>query len=135
MCNKSNLPNRVAKAKAAMHFAQVTQYDANGKIRSVILPGSNGKTYQVIVRRNGCFSTELLMLVNGHQRKPRYAAQITYHQLTVAMLAAQEAGFKVTWTSNEQDSKNLSNLGGTVFCIKNHDNPNSVMFGIMKKEK
>ena len=135
MCNKTNLPNRIEKAKAAIHFAAVTQYDRDGKIRSVILPGTNGKQYQVIVRRANGFSTELLLLVNGNQVKPSYAAQITYHQMAVVMLAAKENGYKISWCANENDAHRLEKLGGKAFRICNFDNPHSVMWGVMKEER
>ena len=135
MCNKQNLPSRVEKAKAALHFSKVNQYDANGKAKSVLIPGSNGKLYQVIIRRNRGISTELLLIVNSSQIKPHYAAQLTYHQMAAIMIAAQESGYNITWTANREDAKRLSNLGGKVFNVRNYDNPTNRMWGVMKKEK
>lgn len=136
MCNKQNLPDRVEKAKAAMLFAKVSQYDTDGKVKSVYVPGSEGKQYQVIIRRkNGQMSTELLLIVNGNQVKPTYGAQITYHQLSAVMLSAKEQGYNVTWTANREDAVRLSRLGGTVFHFSNHDNPTSLMWGVIRKEE
>ena len=136
MCNKENLPERIQKAKAAMLFAKVSQYDTEGKVKSVLLPGSEGRQYQVIIRRrNGQMSTELLLIVNGNQIKPTYSAQITYHQMAAIMIAAKEPGYTVTWTANRLDAVKLSNFGGTVFHISNFDNPTNMMWGIMKKVK
>lgn len=137
MCNKTNLPDRVEKAKAAMLFAKVNQYDADGKVKSVIVPGSNGKQYQIIIRRNhGIMSTELLLVVNKQTVKPEFGAQITYHQLTAVMVSANEAGYTVNWTANREDAVRLSRISGKVFHIYNFDNPTSVMWGVMKaKEK
>ena len=135
MCNKQNLPNRIEKAKAASLFAHVNQYDVEGRVKSVLLPGSNGKQYQVIIRRNRGISTELLLIINGNQTKPKYAAQITYHQMAAIMLAAEEQGYKVTWTANREDAVRLSHLGGKVFNMRNFDNPTNRMWGVMRKEK
>lgn len=136
MCNKQNLPDRVEKAKAAMLFAKVSQYDTDGKVKSVYVPGSEGKQYQVIIRRkNGQMSTELLLIVNGNQVKPTYGAQITYHQLSAVMLSAKEQGYTVTWTANREDAVRLSRLGGTVFHFSNHDNHTNLMWGVMRKEE
>lgn len=136
MCNKENLPERVEKAKAACMFAKVSQYDTEGKVKSVYVPGSEGKQYQVIIRRrNGQMSTELLLIVNNQAVKPTYGAQITYHQLSAVMLSAKEQGYTVTWTANRLDAVKLSNLGGTVFHISNHDNPTNLMWGILRKVK
>lgn len=134
MCNKNNLPNRVKKAKAAMMFASY-KYDKDGKLKSVVIPGSNGKTYQVIIRRNRGMSTELILLVNGFQTKPSHAAQVTYHQMAAVMLAANESGYKVTWCANRNDASRLARLGGRVFGVRNFDNPQSKMWAVMKEEK
>ena len=135
MCNKENLPNRVEKAKAAMLFAKVNQYDVSGRVKSILLPGTGSKLYQVIIRRSRGISTELLLIVNNSQIKPQYAAQITYHQMAAIMIAAKEGGYIVTWTANRPDAKNLANLGGKIFHVRNHDNPTNIMWGVMKKEK
>lgn len=136
MCNKENLPDRVEKAKAAMLFAKVSQYDADGKVKSVLLPGSEGKQYQVIIRRrNGQMSTELLLIVNNQAVKPTYGAQITYQQMSAVMLSAKEQGYTITWTANRLDAVKLSNLGGTVFHISNFDNPTNLMWGVMRKNE
>lgn len=134
MCNKKNLPNRVEKANAAQKFAQVIQRDRNDKIKSIIIPGSNGKRYQVIIRRgkNG-LSTELLLLQGNHGYvKPDYTKQITYHQMATVQMAANESGYKISWCANRDDAIRLAKLGGKVFRFRNFDNLNSVMYGVMK---
>lgn len=136
MCNKANLPNRVEKAKAAMQFAKVTQRDKDGKIRSVILPGSEGKRYQVILRRdNRGLTSELLLLVNNSQLKPGYTNQITYHQMAAVQMAANGNGYKVAWCANKNDAERLAKLGGRIFTFRNFDNRESVMYAVIKKEK
>ena len=136
MCNKKNLPSRIAKAKAAIAFAKVIQRNKDRQIKSIVLPGSEGKRYQVIIRRdNKRLSTELLLLTgNCGYIKPRYSAQITYHQMAAIMMAANEAGYKIAWAANVNDAKRLERLGGKLFCLHNFDNPSNLMYGIMKKE-
>jgi len=51
MTNKQNLPNRIEKAKAAKQFHKVMQYNADGLVKTVLLPGSDAKQYLVIIRR------------------------------------------------------------------------------------
>lgn len=137
MCNKTNLPERVEKAKAALNFSKINQYDTDGKVKSVIVPGSEGKQYQVIIRRNrGVMSTELLLVVNNQTVKPAYCKTLTYHSLTAVMIAAKEQGYEVVWTANREDAVRLSRIGGTVFHIYNYDNPQELMWGVLKaKEK
>lgn len=137
MCNKTNLPDRIKKAKAALNFAKVNQYDTDGKVKSVLVPGSNGKQYQVIIRRNrGVMSTELLLVVNGQTVKPAYSKTLTYHSLSAVMIAAKEQGYNVTWTANREDAVRLSRIGGKVFHIYNFDEPTNTMWGVLRtKEK
>lgn len=137
MCNKTNLPDRVEKAKAAMNFAKINQYGADGKVKSVLVPGSEGKQYQVIIRRNrGVMSTELLLVVNGQTIKPTYSKTLTYHSLTAVMIAAKHIGYDVVWTANREDAVRLSRIGGSVFHIYNFDNTTETMWGVMRaKEK
>lgn len=134
MCNKANLKNRVKQAQAAMNFAKVMQYTPEGKIKTVIVPGHDGKQYHVILRRGkrGKLTTELNLLVNGSLLKTHYTAQITYHCLSVVMLAAQEQGYKVTWTANQEDAERLSNFGGRVFAVSCWENRSNKMYGVMK---
>lgn len=134
MANKANLPKRVKKANAAQLFASVQSYDKNGNAKVVIVPGTQGKLYHVILRRKP-FTTELHLLVNGQMVKAKHTSQVTYHCLSAIQAAADEQGYKVTWTANEKDAHNLSNLGGKVFKVTAFDNPTSVMWGVMREEK
>lgn len=139
MANKQNLPNRVARANAAQMFASVQSYDKQDKVKTVVLPGTDGKQYLVIIRRKivnkkRTITTELFLLVDNQLVKTNYSRQITYHTMATIQIAADEQGYKVTWTANKQDAKNLSNLGGTVFKVTAFDNPTSVMWGVMKEK-
>ena len=134
MCNKTNLPDRVAKAKAAMHFSKVMQCDADGKPKVFIVPGSEAKQYQVILRRNnGKMSVEVNLLIGNNGTKPLYTPTISYHGMCAVMLAAQEAGYAVTWCANVEDAKRLSNINGSLISVSQFKNPTSKMFGVMLK--
>ena len=135
MCNKNNLPNRVKEAKAAMAFAKVTQYDADGNVKVVLLPGHEGKMYQVIIRRFRGISTEQLIVVGNNTIKTGHLAQVTYTQMAAIMIAAKESGYSVTWTANREDAVKLSNFGGKVFRVRNHDNPHNIMWGVLKEKE
>lgn len=133
MCNRQNLPNRVAKARAALKFAKVTQCDSDGRIRAAVMPGTEGKQYHIILRRNP-LSVELNLIVSGDLVKPHYAHQtITYHGMATVMMAAEEAGYDIAWCASERDADRLENLGGTKFVLRNRDNTNlnDRMYGVM----
>lgn len=132
MCNRENLPARVDRANAAQHFAKIEQRDARGLVRVVSVPGSQMRHYRVIIRRNGTISTELNLVVNGQLQKPKYAAQVTYHQMAALQVAAQEARTKIVWCASEGRARRLSNIKGTAFRVVNHDNPHEEMWGVYR---
>jgi hypothetical protein len=116
-----------------MNFATVTQRDNDGRVRAVILPGSEGKQYHVILRR-GPLSAELNLIVNGNLVKPHYAHRtLTYHAMAAVMIAAKEMDYTIAWCANEHDAEKLANLGGKKFVLRNHDNPNrdDCLWGVM----
>lgn len=126
-----SLEKRVTKAQAALNFVNVLQRDRRARVVSVLVPGSKAKTYHVILRRNPVLSCEINIYTPFGLVKPKYARTvITYHAMAAVMLAAKENGFSVSWCANEDDAKNLSNLGGTSFILYNHDNNHVKMYGV-----
>lgn len=121
MCNKVNLPSRIEKARAAVHFAKVAQYE-NGNVKVVIVPGSESKQYHVILRREGGkLSSEVNLLVNSQIIAPAWQAQhISYHAMAAVEVAA--TAYKVTWFANEDDARRYSRFGGQVHRLYNHNN-------------
>ncbi len=80
-----------SEARAAAKFAAVLQRDKQGRVRSVIVPGHEGKQYQVIIRRE--FSTgisvECLLSTNaGHVAQcAGNSHSICYHALAALIKA------------------------------------------------
>ena len=131
MCNRENLPERVKKARAAIRFAKVLRYDYRGRVQSVILPGSDGKHYHVIVRRGKSISAELNVDTGSGLQKPPFARRtLTYHALAAVMIAASEQGKTVKWCANRADAQRLSNIEGKAFRLVNHDNLREAMWGV-----
>lgn len=140
MCNKANLPNRVEKANAAMFFSSTTQYTKDGKPKVFIIPGSQAKQYQVILRRiannNGGISmTVEVNLLTGFGIKLLVTSTVSYHGMCAVQMAAQESGYKVMWCANEIDAARLANINGKKFSVSQFKNPTSKMWGVMKKEQ
>jgi len=131
MCNKQNLPERIKKSRSAVRFASVLHYDYRGCVTSVLLPGSDGKRYYVIVRRGKHISTELNVDTGYGLQKPPFARRtLTYHALAAIMVAASEHGMTVKWCANREDALRLSNIEGKAFRIVNHDNLRESMWGV-----
>lgn len=134
MCNKNNLPSRVEKARAAIHFVKVTQYDRDGRVKVVIVPGSQSRQYQVILRRDEKFSSEVNLLVNGQIVAPEWKAlHISYHTMAAVEIAASENGYKVTWFASEGDARRYARFGGQVCKIHNFNNPNVYEWFVINK--
>ena len=128
--NRKNLHARVEKAKAAMLFAKVLHYDSDGRVISILLPGTQGKNYHVIIRRRPA-SVELNLETAMGFVKPYYAHHyITYHAMAAMMVAAREQGYKIQWCASGEDARRLSNIDGIPFRITNHDNPEIKMWGV-----
>lgn len=134
MCNKDNLPNRVEKARAAVHFAKITQYDRDGRVKVVIVPGSQSKQYQVILRRDGKLTSEVNLLVGNQIIAPEWKAlHISYHAMAAVEIAASEGGYRVTWFANEDGARRYARFGGQVCKIHNFNNPNVSEWFVINK--
>src|SRR3990167_4770810 len=94
----SNLGERSRKARAAAQFAKVHTTDKRGRIVKVLLPGSQGKQYEVILRRNGHLSGEC-NLVTGVGIKPCAGNQhaVCYHVLAAVLVAAKASEAQVSF--------------------------------------
>ena len=131
MCNSQNLPLRVTKAKAALHFIKVAQRDYKNRPVTFYITGSDAKLYHVILKRTPVLSAELHLVVNNCLVKPGFAYKtLTYHALAVVMLAARDQGYRVQWCANQKDAQRLKNLGGTLFALHNRDNIKERMYGV-----
>lgn len=128
---------RVQKAKQALSFIGVTQRDKNGKPKTLIVPGSNGAKYQVILRRSGRVITaecakELGQL--GCENCKGNSHSLCYHSIAAIEFSLREAGFKSHWCETEEDAQRLFNaLGGTIYLAKSH-NCNAMAFILINKE-
>lgn len=132
MCNRQNLPNRVRKAHAAKVFAKVLQRDAYNRVVKVLVPGSEGKHYQVIIRRTPYLSVELLLDTSMGLVKPHFAYRyITYHAMATLMIAAEENDYRLSWCASREDAERLSRIGGRVLRIHNFDNRDVVEYAVL----
>lgn len=55
---RTSLSERVEIARSALPFVGVVEKDKTGKPRVLLVPGSGGKRYQVIIRRSNVISVE-----------------------------------------------------------------------------
>ena len=113
------LSERTTKARAAAQFGKITSRDRDGRVKTVLVPGSDGKQYQVILRRSPGLSTEC-RLDTGHGHlacKSNANGYICYHSMAALTLASIDKGLSVRFCTTEYAAALLARLGGIVVPV------------------
>ena len=107
---KTNLKARVCKAKAAVPFISVLQNDKAGRLRNAVVPGSDGKQYDVILwREHGGIQAECNLKTSGGGVNCQGAeSTVCYHMIAAVIKAAGDR--KVAFCQNEPDARRLANV-------------------------
>lgn len=130
---KQSLMKRKPKSDIAKKFVGVTQRDKQGRPKVLVSPGSNGKRYQIIVRRLHQTSTitlecrletgaGYLECLGNSRQKVRQQETICYHAMAAFDYVVGEKGLKAHWCQSEEKANKLANLGGKVFIVRSHQN-------------
>jgi hypothetical protein len=122
--------NRLDKSQAAARFAHVEQTDGDKKVRRVSLPGSDGKRYQVIIRRDAqhgfgkrVITTECRQMVAGDNFVPckgNTNGHVCYHSVAAVLVAAEKSGHSVAVCKTYGDAQRLSRMGGAIAVLSSH---------------
>lgn len=115
----NTLGARTKKARAAAQFTKVLTSDKQGRVVKVLLPGSEAKQYEVILRRNGHLSAEC-NLTTAIGRKPCQGNQITlcYHALAAVIVAARASDSAVSFCDRREHAESLAHLGHAVYPVE-----------------
>ena len=116
------LKERTTKARAAARFGKVMSRDKDDRVKTVLLPGSAGKQYQVILRRGRGLSTEC-RLDTGHGHLAcagNSNGHVCYHSIAAVTLASQDAGLSAHFCATEKAAIRLARLGGTLVSLNSH---------------
>jgi len=100
MTKQERLAARINRARhiAGMGLCSITSRDRDGRARTVTVPGTDGKRYQVIIRRsNGSWSTECRLECGlaGYQNCPGNAVTVCYHSFAAIFTAGMDNGCRV----------------------------------------
>lgn len=122
---------RIKKAKelAKLGLIGVLQEDKQGRPKVLRVPGSNGRSYQVIIRRSkkGIFCECSLEIGNlGHVPCEGNRITVCYHSISALSYCAERVDKKVSFHNFYPDAKNYSNLGGTVHEVKSWNGGRSI---------
>jgi len=122
MSKSTTLSNRTKHARAALLFSKVLSSDTLDRINKVLVPGSEGKQYEVIIRRNGHITCECLhSTMGGNALHCEGAAKtVCYHAMAALIVAAERGGKRVSFCASEESANKLAHTGGLVFRIDSY---------------
>ena len=107
--DKNNLPNRTKIARQAIPFSRITE---NTRERVVVLvPGSQGKQYRVIVRRDDprqkglTVECHCLTGIGAVPCKGNGAGTLCKHGMTALLLMAMGKGKTISFCATPEDAK------------------------------
>ena len=109
--------------------------DKTGKPKVLLVPGSGGKRYQVIIRRSNVISVECRCEAGGIGYIPckgnSLNETICRHSMTAIAKSADLLGLKVSFCEKEDDAIRLSKLGGKAYPIVSFQSKGKV-WGVVK---
>lgn len=119
------------KAKQGVQFSVITSTDAQGRAKTVVTPGSEGKQYEVIIRRfiekgSPVITTECrcktgIGFVNCKGNSNGHATPC-YHGLTALLKSVDGKNIKLSFCASRERAENLSRMGGTIITIRSQQN-------------
>lgn len=129
-----SVTDRTPKARACATFAKIVERDAQGRVKVALVPGSECKIYQVIIRRNGHISVECncQTSLGNVPCKGNGGPTICYHSMAALLVASESAGAEVSFCDNEADARKLENLGRTVTRITSHQGNGVIWLAVRK---
>jgi len=116
---RTSLSGRVKRAKASAAFAKIMSKNKQGAVTKVVVPGHEGKQYQIIIRRVSALSTECrLDTMGGYVPCPGNSnGALCFHSIAALEVAARESKVALSWCQNEREAIRLENLGGKSFPV------------------
>lgn len=134
------MDQRMKKARflAEHNFTHVMSEDTNEKARTVLVPGSEGKQYQVILRRFGHKITSECRLVVGANNmvdcKGNTFGGVCYHSMAAVMTSAFMFDFNPSITKVYKFAQKLKNLkkGGNVYMLSSHQSRKNHVYLVAK---
>lgn len=141
----TRLEARVKKAKAAAKFSAVmTRGKKDGLVRTIVVPGSQGKQYHIILRRYKTragkvfkITTECRVIAgnNGHVTCPGNSnGCVCYHSMAAILTMAN--GYNVSFCSSREDANRLSHINnGRVGILASHQGKGRLFTVISRSRK
>ena len=124
----------VAKFVAKSGLAHVTSRDYVGMVKTVIVPGSEAKQYNVILRRGLGYIAAECQLLTGGGAIPCEGGRETLcrHSIAAIIVAALDKGKVVSFAKDEKAANKLMNFGGMLVSAWSVYRPTKRFYFIVK---
>ena len=130
------------KADVASKFVGVLSRDRDGKPKTLVVPGSGGKQYHVIVRRfpgKKLITLECNLLTGacGMQPCAGNTHTLCYHTRAAFDFVVAEAGLNTAWCVDGVRAKQVAKLhkGSQYYSVKSHQNGAQVCVVVFSKNR
>ena len=123
--DRKTLPNRVRLARAAVPFCAVLSRSSSGKAHHITVPGTNGKTYSVFLKRKVGLVMEGECRLNtdiglGPWCRGNNAHTVCRHGMSAVMVAAGDTD--LAWCATYGDAMRRGRIDGDmVLEVVNQD--------------
>lgn len=109
-----------ARAIAKNNLVGIVEHDRDGRAKVLVVPGSEGKRYEVIIRRNGKMTTECRLDTGiGYRPCKGNNHSVCYHSIAALIVAAQERECEVAICRTEGEAKLRTRIDGRKFEVTN----------------
>ena len=140
MITQLSLLRSKPKADVASKFVGVLSRDRDGRPKTLVVPGSGGKQYHVIVRRfpgKRLVTLECNLLTGACGMQPCAGNMHTlcYHTRAAFDFVVAEAGFSTAWCMDEARAKQVAKLhkGSQYYNVRSHQNAVQVCVVVFNK--
>lgn len=111
----------IISARRAAEFTNILKTDSRGRVTAALVPGHNGKLYDVLVVRSKKDGIQVIgtQCVCRGDKSPckGNANQLCYHSLAAILAGAEKTGVRVAFCKSQKAADKLSNIGGSTYII------------------
>lgn len=129
-----SVTDRTTKARAAALFGKIAERDGEGRVKVVLVPGSEAKVYQVIIRRNNNLMTCECNCQTSLGNVPCQGNDKTvcYHSMAALILSGGEV--ELSFCNSKTDALRLTNLGRKVTPVYAHKGEGCIYISTCKPD-
>lgn len=130
MTSPKSLNDRVVEAKFMAPLGKITARDKHNRVRAVVMPGSEGKQYRIIIRRfdAAVISCECSLLTNiGDQTCQGNIHGVCRHSIAAIIKAMADQGYTPRFRKSLDQIKQFAHTQRAI-AMTNADTGNPIIF-------